>query len=370
MSITVKSLIKITVSGFLLLSIGLCFPQTQSKAPKAAPAASAPAPAQDAKPQPKPAEDDVIPPAAPNAIFPAVVAMVNGKAILGRDLEGLIRRELASIENPEWKNLREDYRGQLIYNKLMTLINSKLLYQKAVAGGTKVADAEVQAELQKAAKNYASDAAFNAALASQNIDRVTLEKTLNESLTISKYIDETITKRIDVTQEELSKYYSSNPAQFNHPEIVRTSHILIQPAGDTPEQDTIAKERAEALLSRVKKGEDFAKLARENSVDGSASRGGDLGFASKDGMAPEYAEAAFSLPVGSIKLVRTQYGYHIIKVTEKKKEGLATLEEVKPELTGFLKNQKAETELNILVNELRNNAKVEILIPAGQPLNP
>ena len=366
-----KSLIKISLTGFLFLSSGLCFPQTQPKAaPKAAPAASAPAPTQDAKPQPKTADDEVIPPAAPDAIFPAVVARVNGKAILGRDLEELVRRELNSIGNPEWKNLREDYRGQLTLTELTVLINSKLLYQKAFSSGTKATDAEVQAELQKIAKNYPSDAEFNAALASQNTDRATVEKNLYDTLAMSKYVDENINKKIVVTQEELSKYYSSNPAQFNHPDIVRTSHILIQPAGDTPEQDTKAKERAEAILARVKKGEDFAKLARENSVDGSASQGGDIGFSGKDSLAPEYAEAAFSLPVGSIKLAKTQYGYHIIKVTDKKKEGLATLEEVKPELTEFLKNQKAQTELNKLINELRNTAKIEILIPAGQPLNP
>ena len=344
---------KITVSGFLLLSIGLCFPQTQSKAP-----------------QSKSAEEEAIPPAAPNAIFPAVVARVNGKAILGRDLEESVRRELASIGNPEWKNLREDYRGQLILTHITSLINSKLLYQKAVASGMSVTDAEVQAEMQNVAKSYKSDAEFNAALASQNIDRSVLEKNMYETLVMSKFVDETINKKIVVTPEELSKYYASNPAQFNHPEIVRTSHILISPAGDTPEQDTIAKDRAEALLARLKKGEDFAKLARENSVDASASQGGDLGFGSKESMDPEYAEAAFSLPIGGIKLVKTQYGYHILKVTEKKKEGLATLEEVKAELTDFLKNQKGQSELNKLVNELRNVAKIDLLIPAGQPLNP
>ncbi len=90
----------------------------------------------------------------------------------------------------------------------------------------------------------------------------------------------------------------------------------------------------------------------------------------KDNIAPEYAEAAFSLPVGSVKLVKTEFGYHIIKVTDKKKEGLATLEEVKQELTDFLKNQKAQAELDKLVNQLRDSAKIEILIPAGQPLTP
>lgn len=365
------SLTKITFSGFLLLSTGLCFPQTQPKAtPKAAPAASAPAPAKDATPQPKPAEDEVIPPAEPNAIFPAVVARVNGKAILGRDLEDLIRRELTSIGNPEWNNLREDYRGQLTLNQITVLINSKLLYQKATASGTKVTEAEVQAELDKIAKDYKSDAEMNAALARQNTDRAALQKSLAETLAMAKFVDEAINKKIVVTPEELSKFYSGNPTQFNHPEIVRTSHILIQPAGDTAQQDAIAQERAEALLAHVKKGEDFAKLARENSVDASASQGGDMGFAAKESMAPEYAEAAFSLPVGSVKLIKTQFGYHVIKVTDKKKEGLATLEEVKQDLTDFLKNQKAQVELTKLVNQLRDNAKIEILIPAGQPLNP
>ena len=370
MPTTVMSPIKITLSVFLLLSAGLCFPQTQPKAPKAAPVANAPAPATNAKPQPKPAEDEVIPPAEPNAIFPAIVARVNGKAILGRDLEDLIRRELTSIGNPEWNNLREDYRGQLTLNQLTVLINSKLLYQKATTSGTKVTEAEVQAELDKIAKNYKSDAEMNAALASQNTDRAALKRNLTETLAITKFVDEAVNKKIVVTPEELSKFYSSNPTQFSHPDIVRISQILIQPAGDTAQQDTIARERAEALLARVKKGEDFAKLARENSVDGSASQGGDVGFASKESMAPEYAEAAFSLPVGSVKLIKTEYGYHIIKVTDKKKEGLATLEEVKQELTDFLKNQKAQVEMNKLLNQLRDSAKIDILIPAGQPLTP
>ena len=168
-------------------------------------------------------------------------------------------------------------------------------------------DAEVQAELDKIAKSYKSDAEMNAALASQNTDRATLQKNLYESLAIAKFVDETINKKIVVTPEELSKFYSSNPTQFNHPDIVRISHILIQPAGDTAQQDAIAQERAKALLARLKKGEDFAKLARENSVDASASQGGDVGFMSKKNIAPEYAEAAFSLPVGSVKLIKTEF---------------------------------------------------------------
>jgi peptidyl-prolyl cis-trans isomerase C len=378
MHITVKSLIKLAIPAFLLFFAGLCFPQAGSKPPAAAPkapaaapkAAAAPAQDQAEKPQPKPAEEEVIPPAAPNAIFPAVVARVNGKAILGRDLEELVRRELSNIGNPEWKNLREDYRGPLTLNFLTTLINSKLIYQKAVASGIKATDAEVQAEFQKIAKTFKSDAEMNIALAEQNTDRATLEKNLHETLTMTKYVNEVIEKKITVTPEELSKYYSSNSDEFKHPDIIRTSHILIPIAGDTPDQDAKAKDRAEALLARIKKGEDFAKLAKENSVDASASQGGDIGFNSKDSLTPEFSDAAFSLPVGGMKVIKSQYGYHVIRVTEKKKEGVSTLEEVKDQLAEFLKNQKSQAELAKLVNQLRNQAKIEILIPAGQPLNP
>lgn len=363
-----KSLIKLAVPVFILLFGGLCFAQTGANAPAAQPKAGDSAPEQTGKPQP--AENGVIPPAASNTIFPAVVAMVNGKAILGRDLEELVNQELSSMGNPEWKNLREDYRGQLTLNRLNVLINSQLLFQKAAAGGTKATDAEVQAEFEKIAKTFKSDAEMNAALASQNTDRAALEKRLSETLTISKYIEENVNKKVTVTQEELAKYYSSNPEQFNHPDIVRTSHILIQPAGESADQDAKAKERAEALLARIKKGEDFAKLAKEYSVDSSASRGGDIGFATRVALDPEYAEAAFSLPVGGIKLVKTQYGYHILKVTDKKKEGVSTLEEEKESLTEFLKREKAQAELTKLVNQLRDQGKIEILIPAGQPITP
>jgi parvulin-like peptidyl-prolyl isomerase len=372
----VKSLTKIAVSSLFLFFAGLCFPQAAPKTPAAQPkAAPAAAPAAKAQPkespkqEPKDADDEVIPSAGPNALFPAVVARVNGKPILGRDLEQVVRTQLTPIGNPEWKNLREEYRGQLTMEGLTSLISSKLLYLKAVGSGFRATDAEIQAEMQKVTKSFKSDAEMNIALANQQMDRASFEKGLTQNLVIAKYVDETVDKKIVITQDEMAKYYSSHPTEFQHPDIVRTSHILIQPAGDTPEQGTLAKQRAEAILARVKKGEDFGKLAKENSVDGSASQGGDVGFSAKDNLAPEYAEAAFSLPVGGVKLIKTSYGYHILKVTDKKKEGLSTLEEIKDQLTAFLKDQKSQSELAKLVNKLRDEAKVEIVIPAGQPLN-
>jgi parvulin-like peptidyl-prolyl isomerase len=362
MPIAVKSPIRSVVLGFLLIFAGWCFPQTASDTRQA------PSKAVPAEPT-KPEEEEVIPPVDPGAIFPAVVAKVNGKPILGRELESLVRTELATIGSPEWRNLREDYRGELTLQGLNTLIQNELVYQKAQASGVKATSAEVQAEMQRISKNYNSDAEMNATLASRMMDRASLEKSLYQSLAAAKYIDENVNKKFTVDPEEVAKYYAANPKSFHHPDVVRSSHILIR-AGDTAELDALSKKRAEALVARIKKGEDFAKLAREYSTDGSASAGGDIGYNDKASLTPEYGEAAFSLPVGGVKLIKSEFGYHIIKVTDKKQEGLYTLEEIRDRLTQYLKAQKTQAELTKLVNQLRDEAKIEILIPAGQPLNP
>ncbi len=335
--------------------------QTQQKAPAAAPAQTQREPAK--------APEEVIPPAGPDALFPAIVARVNGKAIVGRDLEQRVQAELATIGNPAWKNLREDYRLQVTNQSLGSLVANELLYQKAAESGIKATEAEVQAEFAKVAKTYASDAEMNAQLASRGLDRAGLNKELAHSLVVRKYVDETITKKIVISPADAQQYYSAHTQEFRHPELVRTSHILILVAESaTADQDKIARQRAEALLQRAKKGEDFAKLAKENSMDGSASQGGDIGFVPKGQLAPEYEQVAFSLPVGGISdVVRTQFGYHIIKVTDKKQEGVSSLDEVRSDLLEFLKNQAVQTQLNKAIDELRQKAKIEIYIPLVSP---
>jgi peptidyl-prolyl cis-trans isomerase C len=336
-------------------------PQTK-KAP-----ATAPATAKKAEPTPPAAADEVIPPAAPDALFPAVVARVNSRAILGRDLEQRIQTQLAPMGNPKWTNLREEFRQELVEQSLGELVGAELIYQKAVASGVKATEAEVAAEFTRFSKTFSSDADLNLALASRGLDRTGLNRELEKSITISKYIQETVVKKIVVTPAELSQYYQQHTEEFRHPDLVRTSHILITVAdGATPEQEKLARGRAESVLARAKKGEDFAKLAKEYSTDASASQGGDIGLTPRDQLAPEYEEAAFTLPVGTISnLVRTQFGFHIIKVTEKRKAGLATLEQVNTELTQFLKNQRAQAELGKLVNQLSSSAKIVSYLQTG-----
>jgi len=363
---TVKAIRMTVVAALAALSMcgmtGQAQPPSQKQAPR--PAAPAPKPA-----APAAAEDEAIPAASPDALFPAVVARVNGKPVLGRDLEQRIRAQLAPMGNPPWRNLREDYRLELTTEALGSLVANELIYQRAVALGIKIAPADLQAEIAKVTKSFAGDAEMNVALANRGMDRASLAKEMERNLTVGRFISEQVTKKITVTPEEVAEYYRTHTEEFRHPDMVRTSHVLIMlPEGATAEQDRLARQRAEAILARARKGEDFAKLARENSMDPSASRGGDIGLVPRGQLEAAYEEAAFAQPVGGLAgPVRTRFGYHVIKVMDRKKEGLATLEEVRTELTDFLSNQKGDRQLGELVEQLRKEAKIEVYIPVGAP---
>lgn len=336
--------------------------RTQQAAPKPQPGAAAPV----AKPADAQAgQTETVPPANPDAIFPAIVARVNGSPIPGRDVEQRVQAQLAPIGNPPWNNLREDYRMELTNNALGSAVAEELIYQKAVATGVKVPPADVQSEFAKVAKSFGNDAAMDAALAGRGMDRSSVMKGLERNLVVGKYISDNITSKITVTPEEVSEYYKAHTEEFRHPDLVRTSHILILvPADSSADQDKLARQRIDAILARVRNGEDFAKLAQEASMDSSASEGGDLGFTSQGQLDPAYDAVAFTLEVGAVSdVVRSGVGYHIIKVTDKKQAGLATLDESRAQLTEFLKSEKSNMQLQQAVDQLRKEAKIEILMP-------
>ncbi|MBN2320329.1 MAG: peptidylprolyl isomerase [Acidobacteria bacterium] len=302
-------------------------------------------------------------------LFPDVVATVNGEPIPGRELERAVSSEMASMGNPEWKNLREDYRGNLVYSLISGLINSQLMYAEAVSNGIYVSDSEVQDEYQRISKSFKNDQEMKAFLADQNMSSDEMIENIHRALVVTKYVDEVIGSKLTVTLEEMKAFYSGNPDQFRYPDLVRTSHIQVD-AGKNQEEDALARQRIDDLMARVSKGEDFAVLAQEHSTSPSAGRGGDIGYAAREMLPDEYAEAAFSLPVGESRIVKTQEGYFIVKVTGKKKEGMSTFDESKEQIAEFLKNEKTQKELQKRINQLRDAAEIEFLIPAGPPLEP
>jgi len=149
--------------------------------------------------------------------------------------------------------------------------------------------------------------------------------------------------KVDISQEEIKTYYETNIDDFVLQEQVRARHILIEvPPDATPEKTEEARKRAEEILAKAKKGEDFASLAEKYSGGPTAKKGGDLGYFPRGRMVKEFEDAAFSLKSGEISpVVRTQFGFHIIKVEDVKKERTQGLDEVRKSIESTLRDQRA-----------------------------
>jgi len=155
----------------------------------------------------------------------------------------------------------------------------------------------------------------------------------------------------------MRKVYDDAIKQVPPEEEVHARHILIRAAAGDDKAGKAAEDKIKTVIDRIKKGEDFAKVATEVTEDPSGkANGGDLGFFTKEQMVPEFADVAFGLDKGKIsEPVKTQFGWHVIKVEDKRQKPAPAFEEVKPQIEAFVA-RKAQAEL---VTKLRETAKVE-----------
>lgn len=158
-----------------------------------------------------------------------------------------------------------------------------------------------------------------------------IELLVNDFLA-TQYLQKEVIDKIEVTDKDIELYWKAHPEEFKTPEMVRARHILIKvdkSALDMKKEE--ARKRAEDLLNKIKNGEDFEKIANEFSEDpGSNTKGGDLGFFQRGSMVPEFESVAFSLNQGEVSdIVETIYGFHIIKIEEKRESVVQPLEKVR-----------------------------------------
>lgn len=168
---------------------------------------------------------------------------------------------------------------------------------------------------------------------------------------IGTLLEKEIEDKAKVSDKDVKDYYDSHKSEFVANNSVRASHILVK-----------TEEEAKKISEQIKKGGDFAKLAREKSIDtGSARNGGDLGTFSRGQMVPEFEKVAFSLKVKEVSgPVKSQFGYHIIKVTERKEGTPVEFDKVKNMLTQRLTAQKQKEVFDSYMDGLRKSYKVEI----------
>jgi len=163
-------------------------------------------------------------------------------------------------------------------------------------------------------------------------------------------------QKVTVPPGDVQRYYNSNIQQYQQPEQIRASHILLKTEG---KDEAAVRKTAEGILAQVKAGADFAELAKKVSEDeGSKAQGGDVNFFSRGRMVPEFEEAAFKMNVGDTSdLVKSQFGFHIIRLTDKKPGATRSLDEVRQQITDLLQQQIADQQITTKAQQLATRIK-------------
>ena len=343
----------------LCIALSLATPLTQA-------ADSTPAAATD-----KPAETASAPKAEKPIELPDPVAVVDGTEIKKSELTEAFDAVVAQagkkseeISNSQRLDGYTAILNDMVIDKIMAKVSAK----------QEVSAAEVDAAFDKSVKlQFETVDKMNEELKKngQSVDKI--KTNIRTALQEQKWIEAQIAGKDPVTDVEAQEFYDKHPEYFKMPDTVRASHILIAIPEDAKPEEIAAKEKkAKEIAGKAKNGDDFAKLAKENSEDpGSKDTGGDLDFFSRDRMVPAFADAAFKMNKGDISdPVKTEFGFHIIKVTDKKESHVVPFAEVKEKIIGYLKNSKQKQATEELVKRLREKATVKIFLPAPEEKAP
>ncbi|MFP3928559.1 MAG: peptidylprolyl isomerase [Desulfobacteraceae bacterium] len=290
-------------------------------------------------------------------------ALVNGtpisKARLDREMSGLQQRLIQAGREVSPEQL-EGFRPRL----LESLIDRELLYQASVEQGIEVTEQELDEEWERIRGRFSSKEEFEQALKRMGVTPDSLKDEIRRSKAVQKLVQMRFGESSRVTEEEARAFYEENPERFERPEEVRARHILIRPeSGEGDEGREEALEEIRQVQDKLKEGEDFAELAAEHSDGPSGARGGDLGYFPRGRMDETFEDEAFALEPGEVSgVVETEFGYHLIKVEDKRPETILSFDEVKDKLSKYLVGEKTRAQVAEYVEELKQEADIQRMI--------
>ncbi len=224
--------------------------------------------------------------------------------------------------NQLWEEVPEDYKLQLDKSMVLDqMISEKLLIQEAKNMGLEE-DNDVLEQIKK----------------------------MTEQILVQVLMEREILDKVEVKDEEISEYYEQNKDSFTEKEQVHLYNILLE-----------TEEEAQDVLEQLKAGKDFSEIAKEKSTGPSAAQGGDLGYLSKGTIILEIEEVVFALVLEELsEVIKTDFGFHILKITEKKTETIKVLEEVKEDIIQTLLPDKQKDAFENLLEELKSKSEIEI----------
>jgi len=300
------------------------------------------------------------PPKPVPAQLPDVIARVNGEEVKKADLERMIK----TMEGRAGQQVPPDRRDEIYRGAIDQLVVYTLLRQESKTRGIKIDDHEIDQKMQELKGQFQTPDAFEQALKQRGMTLDGLKADARTDLSVNKVMEGVVANVAGPTDAEAKDFYGKNPDKFKQDEQVRASHILVRVAPDADAKTKAqAKAEIDAVLKQLKGGGDFAKLAQQHSQDGSAAQGGDLGYFPKGQMVPEFDKVAFATPVGQVSgIVTTQFGFHVIKVTDRKDARTVPFEEAQPQIKQYLEQQKKQQAADAFIEGLKKKSKIDILI--------
>jgi len=285
---------------------------------------------------------------------------VNGTGIKNETLDSAVNNFVenqkmlgAGPQEGDMDKLREDV--------LEELISAELLYQESKKAGLGDLKEDINKQFENIKNGFSSKEEFRKVLKERGVTEKELRDDIKKGLYIKTFLDRDVYSNITIDEAKKKEEYEKNKDRLDIPEHVKASHILIRvDQGATDDDKKAAKKKIDDLRKMVLAGEDFAELAKNNSQDSSAANGGDLNYFKRGAMVKPFEDAAFSLETGEVsKVIETQFGYHLIKVSDKKPARSLTYDEVEKDIERFLLDQNRQKELAEVIDGLRKNAKIK-----------
>ena len=287
-------------------------------------------------------------------------AVVNGVVIDRAEVD----REFAEVEKQalaQGQKIPDDRMDQIRNRILDNLINEELLVQESESHGITVEPSEVEAAFAEIQKKFSDTAAMEKALLESNITADELKVKIKRGIAAKKLIDGQVVNNVAVSEAENRAFYDAHPEYFRQAEQVKASHILI--SCDSKAEASVrdeAKRKIRDIQKKLENGESFAELARQFSDCPSKKHGGDLGFFEREKMVKPFADAAFALQTGETSgIVETGFGFHLIKVTDRKAASTDEYESVKEKIGSHLKREKIQKAVGDHIENLRKKATIE-----------
>ncbi len=294
-----------------------------------------------------------------------VVAKVNKKEIRESDLMDAMTAAIG--QNPQLRTMLNSDEQMKEFKKqvLEQLITTELLIQESEKVTMKDVDAQIDEKMKEFRSGFPGEGEFEAALSQQGMSVADLRAKISNSMRINHLMEAKVRTGPGPSEEEIKAFYTENEEKFVEPEMVKASHILVRvdPDADTATREA-ARKKSEALLKRVRGGEDFSEVAKSNSEDPSVSEnGGSLGFFARQQMVPQFSDAAFALKPGELSdVVESPVGFHIIRAEDKKPEKRQSYEETRERIAQYLQATASQGKMAEYIQSLRESGNVQVLV--------